>query len=192
MRFFVSLVWVAVVCTAESSIPRSSDVQRLGKLLADLLTEIRDAFGCHTVTRCPPNFHDADGTCLYLDKTRHSSWVAARHVCFNLGGDLAVFPDANAFASALRYINGVVTKGADEVPYIYVGGSDEEEEGVWRWRSGEPMPVGAPFWGSSKMPGKSKQPDGERLQNCAALNKGDQYYMHDGECDLLASALCQI
>lgn len=60
-----------------------------------------------TVTRCPPNFEDVDGTCLYLDKVRQSSWVAARHVCFNLGGDLAVFPDANAFASALRYINSV-------------------------------------------------------------------------------------
>ncbi|XP_042893643.1 C-type lectin domain family 4 member M-like [Penaeus japonicus] len=191
MRLFASLAWIALLCSAECVAKSSPNIQCLGKVLVDLLTDIRDSFSCTSARRCPANFSDVDGTCLYLDKIRQNSWDDARHVCFTLGGDLAVFPDANAFASALRYINSIVDEDTDEVPYIFVGGLDVAEEGVWRWHTGELMPLGAPFWGSSKTPGLHKQPDGGSLQNCAALNKHDQYYIHDGECDLNASPLCQ-
>ncbi len=43
----------------------------------------------------------------------------------------------------------MITDSENAAINVYVGGSDEEVEGVWRWVTGDIMPRGPPFWGST-------------------------------------------
>lgn len=63
---------------------------------------------------------------------------------------LSESPVHKSASSSFAFYFPPVDEDTDEVPYIFVGGLDVAEEGVWRWHTGELMPLGAPFWGSSK------------------------------------------
>lgn len=56
---------------------------------------------------CSGTFLKFGGTCLYLAKDVKKTWDAARTFCQDLGGDLAVFRDANALAEAIGYARAV-------------------------------------------------------------------------------------
>ncbi|XP_042231623.1 uncharacterized protein LOC121872691 isoform X2 [Homarus americanus] len=72
---------------------------------------------------------------------------------------------------------------------IWIGGRDEDSEGLWLWVTGEPMPKGAPIWGSYD--GYILEPGGGRLENCATLVYPDRYYVHDITCQHKGIPLCQ-
>lgn len=55
------------------------------------------------VEACPAPYEKFSGTCLYLAQDLIVTWEAARTFCQRLGGDLAVFRDANTFAEAIGY-----------------------------------------------------------------------------------------
>ncbi|XP_037799159.1 ladderlectin-like [Penaeus monodon] len=112
--------------------------------IADILTDNKISFTSKEVS-CPGNFRKCGDTCLYLAIDTDANWAAARVFCQGLGGDLAVFRDANAFAEALKYVkSSVAVQGTP----VWVGGTDRILEGEWRWVSGEDMPRGTPFWGA--------------------------------------------
>nr|XP_045590444.1 C-type lectin domain family 4 member F-like [Procambarus clarkii] len=97
--------------------------------------------------QCTAPFSRVGDTCLLLAVSDKLTWAAARQFCAARGADLVVFRDANAYADALGYINLVNKENA--AVGVWVGGTDEAVEGVWTWVTGEPMPRGPPFWGST-------------------------------------------
>ncbi|XP_047484415.1 type-2 ice-structuring protein-like [Penaeus chinensis] len=152
--------------------------------IADILTD-NVSFTSREVS-CPGNFKKIGNTCLYLAKETDVAWEAARVFCQDLGGDLAVFRDASAFAEVLKYVKSSV---AVKATTVWVGGSDHIEEGGWRWVSGEDMPRGTPFWGDYNYVREPAQGTGA---NCAALHGPDGFLIHDGVCQNKYKPLCQI
>ncbi|KAK8732806.1 hypothetical protein OTU49_006936 [Cherax quadricarinatus] len=164
--------------------------------VAQLLTEVKDAIiskpkqeseDFHSEV-CTAPFSRVGKTCLLLALGHQVTWAAARQYCSARSGDLATFSDANTYAEYLGYVN-VVNKENAAVS-IWIGGSDEAEEGVWTWITGELMPRGPPFWGS--IDGYRAEPGGGRGENCCFLFHSDKYYLHDGHCvNVKAAPLCQ-
>lgn len=76
------------------------------------------------------NFGD---TCLYLAKDKDVNWETARVYCQGLGGDLAVFRDANAYADALGYVkaSGWFCLALFTLFYLFPGPS-ELKNAEWR------------------------------------------------------------
>ncbi|KAK8732799.1 hypothetical protein OTU49_006933 [Cherax quadricarinatus] len=154
--------------------------------VAHLLTELKDAIiskpkqeseDFHS-EECTAPFSRVGKTCLLLAMGQKITWAAARQYCSARGGDLATFSDANTYAEYLGYINSVNT---ENIPVgVWIGGTDEAEEGVWTWITGELMPRGPPFWGSTD--GYKPEPGNGRAGNCAILWHPDKYYVHDVHC----------
>ncbi|XP_070001604.1 type-2 ice-structuring protein isoform X1 [Penaeus vannamei] len=153
--------------------------------MVDILTDNKVSFTSREVS-CPGNFRKFGDTCLYLAKETDLTWEAARVFCQDLGGDLAVFRDANAFAEALRYVKSSV---AAKDTTAWVGGRDHLVEGEWRWVDGEDMPRGTPFWGDYNY---VREPAQGAAANCAALYGPDGFLVHDGVCGSKYKPLCQI
>ena len=85
--------------------------------------------GC--VTGCPENWEEHGGHCyLWDDKAR--SWYKAEEFCKNEGGHLASVTSEAA--------NEYIFEGKEKRKHanIWLGGSDQEEEGVWKWSDGTP------------------------------------------------------
>ncbi|XP_070001671.1 C-type lectin domain family 17, member A-like [Penaeus vannamei] len=157
--------------------------------MVDILTDIRGSLTwlrTSTETPCPGNFIRFGGTCLYLAKDTFVTWQVARVFCQDLGGDLAVFRDANAFAEAIGYAKA---SGLSNPAHVWVGGSDVSLEGEWKWLNGEDMPRGTPFWGDYNY---AREPRGELRENCANLFSNDGFLIHDVSCDSKYNPLCQI
>ncbi|XP_042859496.1 CD209 antigen-like protein C [Penaeus japonicus] len=163
--------------------------QESSGILREILTEIKGSLArtpTSTGASCPGNFAAHGDTCLYLAKDTDVTWEAARLFCQDLGGDLAVFEDANAFVNALGYIKGSAIL---ESLTIWVGGSDLSLEGEWKWISGEDMPRGTPFWGDYY---QIREPGGGPRENCAVMHGLDGFLLHDTACSLKYKPLCEV
>ncbi|XP_042879563.1 ladderlectin-like [Penaeus japonicus] len=136
---------------------------------------------------CSPPFSSVGDSCLLLTLREKQDWASARQFCLRMGADLAHFSDAAGYVDILKYVNEI--NAHDEMTDIWLGGTDEAQEGTWLWVTGEPMPEGPPFWGSRN--DYESAPDGGRSQNCAGMYKRDRYYVHDLRCNGSAAPLCQ-
>ncbi|ROT73887.1 lectin B isoform 3 [Penaeus vannamei] len=137
---------------------------------------------------CPEKFVNAGGICLYIEKHRSMDWDKARTFCQEMGGDLAIFRDANEFAGALDLIR---EHKSTRLSWVWIGGSDRDEEGNWKWFTGEPMPMGTPFWGSVRHRREPRQDRAKEVNDCAILYENDDYMIHDRSCSWGCKPLCQ-
>ncbi|XP_069969415.1 perlucin-like protein [Penaeus vannamei] len=155
--------------------------------MADILTDIKNTLRQNRTSgvSCPDNFMNFGDTCLYLAKDKDVNWEIARVYCQGLGGDLAVFRDANAYADALGYVKA---SGIDGSADVWVGANDLSLEGEWKWVTGEDMPRGTPFWGHHN---NNREPTGGASQNCGFLKGNDGFLIHDAPCDWKRNPLCQ-
>ncbi|ROT85482.1 lectin 3 [Penaeus vannamei] len=155
--------------------------------MADILTDIKNTLRQNRTSgvSCPDNFMNFGDTCLYLAKDKDVNWETARVYCQGLGGDLAVFRDANAYADALGYVKA---SGIDGSSDVWVGANDLSLEGEWKWVTGEDMPRGTPFWGHHN---NNREPTGGASQNCGFLKGNDGFLIHDAPCDWKRNPLCQ-
>ena len=65
------------------------------------------------------------------DNSANYTWVSARDYCNEKGGHLATVTSAEELAAVMTLFTGTGYQGA------YIGGTDEETEGIWRWVTGE-------------------------------------------------------
>nr|XP_027224050.1 C-type lectin LmsL-like [Penaeus vannamei] len=137
----------------------------------------------HKARTCPGNFENVGGTCLYLAKEKTARWDHARTYCKNLGGDLAVFKDANAFTAGLDYVKDQQLVRNTQ---IWIGATDRHRENHWKWITGQRITRVTPFWGKHYF---SKQ---ESTYDCGVLHGLDDYLMHDAACSSKYMPLCQI
>ncbi|XP_018009064.1 C-type mannose receptor 2-like [Hyalella azteca] len=77
--------------------------------------------------------------CVHMITTNYP-WHEARNQCGLVGGDLIVVDDCDQYHKVALYL----AEQGD--PYYWIGGSDEAEEGQWRWVDGSPMTMRLPYW----------------------------------------------
>ncbi|CAG2219738.1 unnamed protein product [Mytilus edulis] len=136
------------------------------------------------VQRCPQsiprdNFlYALNDTCIQLIREEHS-WNDARRYCTQHHGDLVVIQDTTKqqfIMNALK-TSGWVKNG------IWIGGTDREREGHWKWVNGQKMTWGN--WERGQGPGhKGFLFSGGQFEDCAVIRKDDGYKWHDYACNL--------
>ncbi|XP_037782303.1 hepatic lectin-like [Penaeus monodon] len=71
----------------------------------------------------------------------------------------------------------------------WIGGSDENHEGLWLWTDGTLMRTGVPLW--YHCTSISQQPDGGSSENCAVMRWDSFYHIHDVSCYTSRSVICE-
>ncbi|XP_068244297.1 CD209 antigen-like isoform X2 [Palaemon carinicauda] len=124
---------------------------------------------------CPAPFFLAGEDCLYIETENLRYFDAARQACTEMGAKLAEFTTYNHFISAVSSMD------LHEDAEIYVGGSDRESEGTWKWLSGERM---------KNIPWGSGEPNNLYLEDCIALNPRWKKF-NDLRCSLRREYVCK-
>ncbi|XP_070001676.1 mannose-binding protein C [Penaeus vannamei] len=110
-------------------------------------------------------------------------WDKARIFCQQMGGDLAVFKDANEFAAALDLVKSY---NFDPETRVWIGVEDKKQEGVFVLITGEKMKKATPFWGRHPFVKYGTHHD------CGSLYGRDDYLIHETICSSKHIPLCQI
>ncbi|CAG2214737.1 unnamed protein product [Mytilus edulis] len=136
------------------------------------------------VQRCPQsiprdNFlYALNDTCIQLIREEHS-WNDARRYCRQNHGDLVVIQD---MTKQQFIMNALKTSGLDKNG-IWIGGTDKEREGHWKWVNGQKMTWGN--WASGQGPGhKGFLFSSRTLEDCALIRTHEGYKWHDYACNL--------
>ena len=121
------------------------------------LNECKKENSCWTITPSIPitgDFIGADGAFRYKLSNETTTWYAAVSRCKEWGGELASFSNP----ALLKYVDEKI-----HGHYYWIGGSDREKEGQWRWMDGSKTD-----W-TNWAP---KEPNGGRVANCLLIIKG--------------------
>ncbi|MDI1444535.1 C-type lectin domain-containing protein [Polyangium sp. 6x1] len=134
---------------------------------------------------CPPPVEDecplpwqwkspTTGSC-YLHHGTERDWNTAREHCLELGGDLAALSTDEEF-----WFMGSVVSGD-----VWIGGTDQQQEGVFSWSNGEPW--GFTAW--KNLPG-----DQGNKQDCVMLSAlpGTAAAFDDRPCGEKRGFLCEL
>ena len=134
-------------------------------------------------TDCPSNYtyHAELNLCWRLEKVKTLDWLTAGWQCITEGGHLLI-PDSLA---KIKYLQYVLVTAASGLNAAYVGGTNEIDEGKYKWINGK---------SAQTISWKSGQPDGGTGENCLVieLNAGSTYEFHDVPCNSKYNFLCQI
>ena len=118
---------------------------------------------------CPDGWEELEDQC-YFWSTTESSWFDAEEFCNDKDGHLASITNQETHMY-LRYKVNIV----DGLGDIWVGGSDLEQGGVWRWADGTVWNFTR--WATKPVP----QPDGRR-QCLAIYHQLADDGWHDWKC----------
>ena len=126
--------------------------------------------GC--LTGCQENWEEHDGHCyLWGDLDMTKSWYEAEEFCRKEGGHLA--------SVTSEAINEYIFEGkrSKDISNIWLGGSDKEEEGVWKWSDGTPWKF--ELWNHNSVG-----------QNCLIQLGYNDREWNDFECTLKFNFVC--
>ncbi|XP_064121309.1 macrophage mannose receptor 1-like [Macrobrachium nipponense] len=138
-----------------------------------------------TITsECPVPFQLISDACLLIDVVKANTWYDSKKLCEALGGQLAVIDDANLMGDLYDYFNN----RSVNMP-LWIGGTDDLQEGTWLWEDMSPIKMGTPFWGLNTY--EEQEPDGRDRENCLTMNSDNYFYFNDISCNALAGAICQ-
>ncbi|XP_066969625.1 type-2 ice-structuring protein-like isoform X2 [Macrobrachium rosenbergii] len=124
---------------------------------------------------CPAPFFLAGEDCLYIETETLRYFDAARQACIEMGAKLAEFTTYDHFISAVSAMD------MHEDAEIYIGGTDREHEGTWKWLSGESM---------RRIPWGSGEPNNLYLEDCIALKPRWKKF-NDMRCSLRREYVCK-
>ncbi|KAL7636307.1 UNVERIFIED_CONTAM: hypothetical protein RMT77_013066 [Armadillidium vulgare] len=147
-------------------------------------------FGYLDAITCPTGYRPFGSKCLQAFPNSEATWDEARTECENKGGYLAYMNDCTLMKIITNYLG--VTVPTTNKYWIGASKSGEDEANPWVWLDGSTVQMGAPYWGSST-PGWIAEPNGEDADEdyCAALDKDDQFYLHDETCATSLNYLCE-
>ncbi|XP_042871733.1 collectin-11-like [Penaeus japonicus] len=125
---------------------------------------------------CPPPYFRVMSECFYVHTSHPLSWTQARAFCQGMAGDLA----------QPRYLNALLASVAQKYKsgpsHLWLGASDLETEGTFRWLSGEPVTSG---W-------RENQPDdAEGGEDCLEMWTAKFPSLSDKQCHLNSAFVCQ-
>ena len=137
-----------------------------GSLVIQLEVDTREEQGWQEQVR----YREGHSYKLYWDWT--PSWSAAEAHCQKEGGHLA---------SVLTEEEQEEVRLVAEGQEVWLGGSDQEQEGVWQWADGSP-------WYFNKWRTASGEPNGKEFENCVNFQNGDWL---DIDCIQTKNFICQ-
>lgn len=135
-----------------------------------------------TVTNCPSGWAEYNDMCWSITSQTYRRWRQCEDAC-SPGWHACIADDGeNRFLVDLAY--------AQRVPDVWIGASDEEIEGVWKWS--ESCPVSSNFTAWSPNEPNNGTTTGA-AQNCAAMwNKLDGGWDDKVCADFRAACACQM
>ncbi|XP_063610040.1 perlucin-like protein [Penaeus indicus] len=154
-------------------------------LLPSLLPLTGSATSSYNTKQCPLGFHNIYDHCVQF-RTQSATWHQMYNECFNVGANMVKLDDANFMYYLVKFIFDYGLEGH----HYWIGATDFEEEGVFRWTDGTAVKMGTPFWGDNS--DQVQEPDGGTSQNCGFLAKDDHFFMMDSPCGKELSVICEI
>ncbi|XP_061170740.1 C-type lectin domain family 4 member D-like [Saccostrea echinata] len=131
-----------------------------------------------------PHFWSSNGNSIYMLFLTERTWFDSQVWCSNTGGTLAEIEtvDENNFIRnsiiSLREAN-IIRDG------VWVGGTDENTEGIWKWASRNTN-ITFTFWAPN-------EPNNFRNnENCLELSEEKGWAWNDNNCDETKTFLCEI
>ncbi|XP_027217530.1 collectin-11 isoform X2 [Penaeus vannamei] len=125
---------------------------------------------------CPPPYFRVMSECFYVHTNHHLSWTQARTFCQGMAGDLAQPRHLNALLAV------VAEKYKSGPSHLWLGASDLETEGTFRWLSGDLVTSG---W-------RENQPDdAEGDEDCLEMWTAKFPSLSDKQCHLNSAFICQ-
>ena len=130
-------------------------------------------------TTCPSSymFNKEFNLCLRYQKTPTQNWFDAEKICQNEGGHLMIFNSSGSAKFIREYLKASGAVGA------YLGASDIQEEGEFKWYNGKSV---------QELPWHSGQPNDGTSGNCLYIHSAYDYYFGDIGCGNKYGKLCQI
>ncbi|XP_076067332.1 uncharacterized protein LOC143040319 [Oratosquilla oratoria] len=132
---------------------------------------------------CPMPYEKVGEECLLLGTTS-ASWAKARTVCKRAAQEVGGVGDL-ATPTKLEGFRNYVSNLSVGNTFLWVGGSDAETEGVWRWVTGELVD-------SEEFPWGNAEPDHSKRQNYMCVNAGPTVTFHDCHNSRKLSFICQL
>ncbi|CAL4213221.1 unnamed protein product, partial [Meganyctiphanes norvegica] len=126
---------------------------------------------------CEDPFFALGDTCYQVIVGSYN-WYQARQLCQEQNADLLQ-------THSLKFLhNSIMEHQYNNPSFFWMGASDEDEEGSWKWLSGEP--VSSDTWGI-------RQPDYNIEKNCMQLryNQTDHYHILHAYCDDIKTVICE-
>ena len=114
-------------------------------------------------------------------------WETAENACREQGGHLASINTLEKQKSALRLLKKVQDSG-EWLSYIWLGGSDSQEEGNWSWTDQSLWDFDNWYPGNSRYL-KSPEPSNGSRENCLKMKTQDGIWW-DEDCNKRFRALC--
>ena len=114
-------------------------------------------------------------------------WETAENACQEQGGHLASINTLEKQKSALRLLKKVQDSG-EWLSYIWLGGSDSQEEGNWSWSDKSLWDFDNWYPGNSRYL-KSPEPSNGSRENCLKMKTQDGIWW-DEDCNKRFRALC--
>ncbi|XP_068222995.1 C-type lectin domain family 17, member A-like [Palaemon carinicauda] len=137
---------------------------------------------------CPHPYEDVGGHCLHFTDVVKGNWSEMREYCHEVGGEMLKLDDANLIYDIQRYVEDDRVTAS----YFYVGGSDLDHEGDWRWTDGSPVKMRSPFWGfNCGADGFTREPTNKEGEDCLYISKSSFFFMHDCFCTNKYSVICE-
>ncbi|XP_037799760.1 macrophage mannose receptor 1-like [Penaeus monodon] len=133
---------------------------------------------------CPMLFVEVGGLCMMFVTWAEETWYEAWQTCAGASSDLLAITDIEVLRALYIFIEG---NNFYEHTF-WLGGSDIENEWTWVYTTGEPVPMGTPFWGLTDMSAPSQEPNGGTSENCLAI--GGFYNFRDYSCGSRFNPLC--
>jgi hypothetical protein len=135
------------------------------------MTLCTEGKGCHE-EKVPCGSELPKLRCYKINSYDALNWDEARSKCLSMGGKLAEFTDEYSFDYVKKFVW--------EQKAVFIGGSDQKNEGTWVWNTtGKPVTL-------KKWTKKPKKPDGG---NCMTWWKEEGW--DDDLCSLKIGYMCQ-
>ncbi|XP_068210774.1 C-type lectin domain family 17, member A-like [Palaemon carinicauda] len=123
--------------------------------------------------QCPDPYVPLDqALCIYVDPFVGYNYKDTIALCKSHGGDILMIDDCYTLGLVYDFIDSqAVTAGK----HYWLGASDEQAEGIWKFVDNRPVPMGTPFWGTT-------EPNNGPTYNCAILHASYNHQWYDIPC----------
>ncbi|XP_008057679.1 C-type lectin domain family 17, member A [Carlito syrichta] len=170
LRTFRQTMWEANVTGMAGLAGLKKDIDRIRADTNQSRGKLWGLLECSGIT-CPEGWLPFECTCYYFSPSTRS-WDEAREFCQDNFSHLVIvssFAEQNFLAKA------------HDSPWMYwLGLSDRDQEGDWRWLDGSPVTLS--FW-------EPEEPNNINNEDCASMNRGGTW--NDLSCFKTAHWICE-
>ncbi|KAI5935533.1 C-type lectin domain family 17, member A isoform X1 [Manis javanica] len=170
MLTFQQMAWRENVTGMAGLAGLKKDIDRVRADTNQSLVELRGLLDCARIT-CPEGWLSFEGKCYYFSQSP-KSWYEARMFCQENYSHLVII---SSFAE-----QNFVAKAHGSPRVYWLGLSDINREGDWRWLDGSPVTLS--FWGP-------EEPNNIQDEDCASMDKGGTW--NDLSCDKTTYWICE-